>query len=625
MKKFIIGTAGHIDHGKTSLVKALTGKNTDTLQEEQLRGITVNLGFTYFKLNNGNIAGLVDVPGHERFIKNMIAGASGVDLVLLVISATEGIMPQTVEHIEILSHLNIKSGIIILTKCDLVEDNMLELLKEEVKEQLQGSMFENKEIIEIDSLSGRGIEELKEKVTAISEDVDEKNSDLPPRLNIDRVFSVTGFGTVVTGTLSEGTVNIGDTLELYPLGREVKVRNIQVHEEDSKTAFAGQRTAINISNVKADEISRGFVLAKKDTLIKTEIIDAKITVAKDYKELKMWDRVRVYVGTNEVLARFVPINAKSLLSGEEGYCQLRLEKPVYIKKGDLFVLRLFSPLITIGGGSVIEPQAKRHKDLSDEKLEKLISAQNQNEDSEILQYLLQNSDQTVSIGKIFTSLGKDKEEIESIIKISIQNKAIKQIGDYYIHIDTYNDYAQSIITELNNYHSKNKLKKGILLKELRQKINTPFKEKDFVKLVAFFEEDDIIKIIDDNISLKTFAPSYNENQLSIKNIIEKALVEAQFAPPKITEIVAPSKVVDEVIESIEGESIVYLDKDLYIDKGAYDKAVEMVIDHLDKHESITLADFRNLIEASRKYALYLLDLMDNNKITKRVEDKRIRY
>lgn len=625
MKKFIIGTAGHIDHGKTSLIKALTGKNTDNLKEELSRGISINLGFTYFDLGNGNRAGVIDVPGHERFIKNMIAGACGVDVVLLVISASEGIMPQTVEHVEILSHLDIKNGIIVLTMCDIVDEETKALTKEMIQEQIVGTMFENAEIIEVDSISGRGIDKLKKSLVELSETVETRDTSLPARLNIDRSFSVKGHGTVVTGTLAEGIVELNDELVIYPLDKKIKVRNIQVHDTNATKAFAGQRVALNISDVKSTDIKRGHILSKENSLIYTEIINAEITVANDFEKIKMWDRVRVYTGTSEVLARFVPINTNELKSNETGFVQLRLEHGLYLKRGDKLVLRLFSPLVTIGGGVVIDPTPKRHKNLSDEEFEKLSHLKTDQTDILISNFLKSNSSETNSKGKITTGLSISSEDFDNSISNMIANKSVVKIGDYYLDIDVFNSYIEETISALNEIHKNNKLKAGVNAEELRKYVKTPYKLKDFNLLINEIASEKVIKVDGGLISLYDFEIEYSKEQQEVKDKIEKKLLEEKFSPSKISEIIELSKANEEVVQSITNVTIIRLDKDIYIHADVLEEAKDLAMGILEKDGKLTLADFRNATESSRKYALLILDYFDGQKITRRVEDYRVKY
>ncbi len=623
MSRFIIGTAGHIDHGKTTLIRALTGRNTDKLKEEQARGISINLGFTYFDLPSGERCGIIDVPGHERFIKNMIAGAVGIDMCMLVVSAVEGVMPQTMEHIEILSHLNIKNGVVVISKCDLVDEEILDLQIHEIKEQLKDTMFFNSQFIKIDSISGRGISDVINTIEKCSKTIETRPSDMPPRLNIDRCFSLKGLGTIVTGTLSEGIININDELQLYPKDIKVKVRNIQVHDENVQQAEAGQRTAINLAGVKHEDVSRGFVLAKEGSLIYTELADVKITVGKAIKSIKMWDRVRVYVGTKEVLARVVPINTKEILSGDTGYCQLRFEEGVFIKKDDPFVLRLFSPLITIGGGVILNVNAKKHKDISENEFKSLINMEKGSENSQCLETLKIHNSETMSSGKLMTLLSTSKEDILDELDDLISKKYVIKINDFYLHIDTYNDYIESTITFLNEFHSKNPLKTGINKEEIRNKVKTPFKLKDFTVLLSTMADDGIITYNNSLYSLKDFKVTYNSSQLKIKETIEKSLLEDGFAPRKISEIIEINKSSQDVLGSLINNTIILIDKDTYIHIEFLLKGKELVQKFINENSSITLADFRNLTNTSRKYSLMLLDYYDNTKFTKRVEDKRV--
>ncbi|MFV0518955.1 MAG: selenocysteine-specific translation elongation factor [Lachnospirales bacterium] len=625
MSKFIIGTAGHIDHGKTSLIRALTGRNTDKLEEEQRRGISINLGFTYFDLPSKERCGIVDVPGHERFIKNMIAGAVGIDLCLLVVSAQEGVMPQTIEHIEILSHLNLENSLIVFSKCDLVDDEDLELIIEDVYEKLKDTLFEKAEYIKVDSISGRGIPELIEKLDNFANAIKDKPVNLPARLNIDRSFTLKGLGTVVTGTLSEGSIKVNEEIFLYPQNIKVKPRSIQVHEENVNEAFAGQRTAINLTGIRKEEVKRGDVLAFENSLVYTDMADVKITVSKSYKEIKMWDRVRVYVGTKEVLARVVPINQNVIKSGESGYCQLRFEEGVYVKKDDPFVLRLFSPLVTIGGGVVLTVNATKHKNINEVEYSRLINMEEKSENSQLLDVLKNNAKETVSIGKLLTLLSISKEIAEKEVDDLINSKYVVKINEFYLHIDTYNDYVEDVILALNDFHCNNPLKVGMNKEEIRNVVKTPYKLKDFSQLLCIMEEENIIKSTKGLYSLLNFQMSYTKEQLSIKEKIENSLFELGFAPLKIDEILPLNKNTQEVLESILDISIVRIDKDIYIHMEYINKSKKIIEEFVNKNGNITLADFRNITNSSRKYSLMLLDYFDNAKYTKRVGDNRILY
>ena len=363
MKHIIIGTAGHIDHGKTTLIKALTGRNTDRWEEEQRRGITIDLGFTWFDLPGGDRAGIIDVPGHEKFINNMVAGVVGMDLVLLVVAADEGIMPQTREHMDILNLLGIEKSIIVLNKCDLVEEDWLELVEEEIKEELAGTFLEKAPVVRVSAATGEGLPHLVEVIQRMSEEeVEEKDTSTIPRLPIDRAFSLSGFGTIITGTLLSGTITKEDTLEMYPIGKTSKIRSIQVHGEDVDKCYAGQRVAINLSNIKKREIRRGCVLAPPDSMKNTDLLDVKMRILdSSMRVLTNHARLHLFTGTSEILCRAVLLDREEIGPGEDGYVQLRLEEEIAVKKGDKFVVRFYSPMETIGGGVILEPNPAVHR------------------------------------------------------------------------------------------------------------------------------------------------------------------------------------------------------------------------------------------------------------------------
>ncbi|MBQ2911755.1 MAG: selenocysteine-specific translation elongation factor, partial [Clostridia bacterium] len=347
----IIGTAGHVDHGKTSLIKALTGIETDRLREEKKRGITIELGFAYIDLPQGLRAGIIDVPGHEKFIKNMLAGAGGIDIALLIVAADEGVMPQTEEHLEILSLLDIRKGVIALTKTDMVDEEWLEMMKEEVAEKMHGTFMEDAKIIPVSSYTGDGIPELQAELAKLAGECEPKNETIPFRIPVDRVFSVDGFGTVITGTLIEGVVKEGDTVTIYPDKIESKVRGIQVHSQPVKQAYPGQRVAVNLAGVHKSELERGDIIAAQDSMDTSMMLDALLKVTADTeRHIKNGSRLHFYHGSREILCKVVLLDKDELIKGEQAYAQIRLEENVSLKAGDRFVVRFYSPLETVGGG-----------------------------------------------------------------------------------------------------------------------------------------------------------------------------------------------------------------------------------------------------------------------------------
>ncbi len=620
MKNIVIGTAGHIDHGKTTLIKALTGRDTDTLAEEKKRGISIDLGFTYFDLPSNKRAGIVDVPGHEKFIKNMLAGASGIDIVLLVISAEEGIMPQTVEHLDILNFLNVKKGIVVLTKCDNVDEELLDIIKDDISEKIQGTFLEDSKVLEVDSKSRKGIDELILNIDELSKSIENDNENLSPRLNIDRIFTVKGFGTVITGTLLEGEISIDDDLVVYPKNLPTKIRNIQVHGEDVDRAYPGQRVAINISNIKVDDIKRGDVLAKSDSLEESMMLDVKINlVSHSNKTLKHWDRLRLYHGSREILCRVVPLDLEKIDQGQSGYAQLRLEESIVSKKGDKFVLRNYSPMETIGGGFIIDTIPKKHKRFDDDVIKSLKIKEKGELKNIIESYLKKDLDKYLNVKDIIIYSGENEENInKSILRLEEENKLIK-INDFLLHIEKYEKLKNKSLEILNEYHKKYRLRKGIAKEEFRSKLEPKFKIKDIDKLLEKMMDDKDINIEFNYIYKYELKVKLNEKQKEIQSILKQSKAEEILTIEKVCK----NHYYNEVLEFMIGESVEKLDDNHIIDKEYYESLKNNLINYLNENKEITLSQYRDLLNSSRKNCLILLENFDRNKITKRENDKRI--
>lgn len=618
----IIGTAGHIDHGKTTLVKALSGIETDTTKEEKERGLSINLGFAYFDLPNGKRCGIVDVPGHEKFIKNMLAGVSGINLVLLLIDAKEGIMPQTKEHVDILSLLGINNCIVVITKIDLVDKEYLELVREDVEDYISNTSLSGSKIIEVDSISRKGIEKLLEEIEKETSYIEQKNINKDARLNIDRVFQIKGFGTVVTGTLIEGQVNVGDELELYPSGLRVKVRNIQVHEKDVNTAYAGQRTAINLANIKLSDVKRGDSLAKEGSLIITNVIDVEIKLISHIKySLELWDRIRFYTGTIEVMARVVPLGTDKIASGEKGFVQLRLEEEIAIKNQDKFIIRTYSPMETIGGGIILDSKPIKHTRFNEEVLLRLTSQLSGNLEQLILNNLLLSDSFIVSINEIKKELGCQIEELNSAINELERDKAIIKTPMGYIHEKKYNEILEDVKKILADYHTKYKLRAGMPRIELVSKFKIV--KKDLNVLLDIFVNNGFIQSTNNIISNNNFKVEYNSQQSKEKVSIEKILLESGYTPPSKKELINNSKVRKEVLESLIGTKVINLDEDLVIHNNYYKEAANKVREHFITNDKLTLAEFRDMTGSSRKYSMAILESLDRDKVTRRVENYRV--
>ena len=636
LKNIIIGTAGHIDHGKTTLVKALTGRDTDRLREEKERGISIELGFTYFDLPSGRRAGIIDVPGHEKFIKNMLAGAGGIDVVVFVIAADEGVMPQTREHLNILSMLKVKNGIIALTKKDMVDQEWLDMIIEQVRDEVEDSFLKDAKIIPVSSINGDGLKELVAEIDSVTEVVEEKDTHEVFRLPVDRSFTITGFGTVVTGTLISGIIKVEDKVEIYPHKTETRVRSIQVHEKNVKTAYAGQRVAVNIANVKLDEIRRGDVLAKPGSMESTMMLDARLELLKNAdKSIDNRDRLRLYHGTSEIMCRVVLLDREELKSGESAFVQLRLEEETACMKGDRFVIRTYSPMLTIGGGTVLDSNPPKRKRFMEDVIEELKIKEKGNPAEVVERYLIQNSDKYPEKKTIIKAVGNIGVELYDKIVAELLEKQLvfefKSGEDtYLLHVRYLKDVETKLTEILEAYHKRNPLKIGISKEELKTKIFEGIKPRLADLVFGYFEAEGIINIESQYIAKSGFTVQFNKLQTQIRDLIKKNYQEKPFNPPKITELAEASRLDRNQCQIvynalIEMGELIKLDEDTAFSKDAYSEAVELLRKFLMENGSIQLGQFRDILGTSRKYAMALLDYFDQNKITKRVGDNRVLY
>lgn len=623
MKNIVLGTAGHIDHGKTTLIKALTGIETDTTQEEKKRGLSINLGFAYLDLPNGERVGIVDVPGHEKFIKNMLAGAAGIDLVMLVIDINEGIMPQTREHVDVLNLLGIEDFIIVLTKVEGADEDLKLIVFEDIKEQFLGTALEHAPIIETDAIAGLGIEELKTLLEEKIASIKDTSEDLPARLNVDRAFSVKGFGTVVTGTLIDGSIKVGDELTIYPKDIKTRVRTIQIHEEDKDTADAGNRTALNLTKIDLDDIGRGDVLSAS-TLESSYMIDAKVSCLSSAEQpMELWDRVHLHIGTREVIGRLVPLGKEKILPGETAFMQIRLEEEVAVKKGDRFILRNFSPVVTIGGGEVLDANPPKHKRFNQDVLESLTVMESGTAAEVLLDFLENRTAGFSSIKEMADYLGEDMKTVESYVKEMVAEGSLLKFGQFYMAKASFENIADKMKALLEAYHQENNMEAGMSLEEFRSRFNkVPPKElnaiiQTLVEKGEFVIEGEIIRMSDYTIAI---SPA----QAKAKEEIDTHIKEAAWSPLTFEEIVGKDKTKREVYMQMRKNNEFYrLDKQVELHQTLYNEALNRLAAFCQQHGEIALADFRNLLDTSRKYALLLLDDFDQRGITQRVEDTRV--
>ncbi len=627
MSSYVIGTAGHIDHGKSALVKVLTGIDPDRLKEEKEREMTIDLGFAYLTLPSGQKVGIVDVPGHERFIRNMLAGATGIDLVLFVVAADEGMMPQSKEHLEILELLAIKKGIIVVTKIDLVEEDWLSLIVSDINEAVKGTFLQGAPIVFVSTKKGKGITELKQKIDEMLTVTPTRDWLSPTRFPIDRVFTMAGFGTVVTGTLWEGKIKVGDTLELLPQGKTVRIRNIQSHKEKVKEGEAGTRLALNLVGVSKSEVKRGDVLCQPFSFKPTSLIDVYLKFLQDAPALKHGERVHFYLGTTEDVAVIRLLDREEIRSGQEVFAQLRLSKPLIAKRFDRFVVRRFSPLVTIGGGVVLEPYAQRKRRYDDSQIENLKMKMSGAVEEIIKEILMEAKEGGLSLNEITLKLGLPSQEVFSFVESLQIKQEIFKIGERFFHYHFYNQIREEIIKRLESHFNEKPLSTGMLKEELR----TGFKKVDrktFALLLEELERGGLVFIKGEKITLPTHKPFLSEKEKSIKEKIVEMYRENLFSPPSLEKVketfVKDGDLAEELFKVlVEEKVLIKVASGIYFHSFAIAKARELITSFLKENGSITPAQFRDIIGSSRKFVLPLLEYFDKLKLTKRIGDKRI--
>lgn len=613
---YIIGTAGHIDHGKTTLIKALTGNETDNLKEEKERGISINLGFTALDLSNGERAGIIDVPGHENFIKNMMAGVVGIDIILLVIAADDGVMPQTIEHAQILHYMGVDNAIIVITKKNTVSPEMVDLVKSDIEMSFADTILEDAPIIAVDSLSGENIDQLKklieEKIISTEKIEDSKSM----RMNIDRSFTLQGIGTIITGTLTEGEIYKDHEYMLYPSGEKVKVRSIQNHDVPIDVAHRGQRIALNLANISSNEIKRGDIIAQNDSLIRVKNVQTKLSLSKfDDIKIEHWTRVRFFHGTKEVLARAVPLDQKEIKPNQTALCEFRLEEEIFVKRGDKFVIRSYSPLKTIGGGEIIDTNSQNHTVNSTDYVSYLKNKEEFTEIDEIIDFL----DTFKTEEEIYTHMGIEKSALEEDLSQMVANNDIQLVGESYIANQSLEKIAADISQIVKDYHKENPLDEGISKEELRQKLDLNLDSKDFEAMLKN-------KILTKNIMLqkgyvkdKNFAISLANDQKRIDELI----AQIRANEPKLSK---ESDIFDkkdkDLLAFLLKEDLVRIEE-FFITNEYYTKLVDMIKDYFKDNDKLEAKEFRDLSGLSRNQAIVFLEYLDKKNITKRVEDYRI--
>ncbi len=621
MRHIILGTAGHIDHGKSSLVKALTGTDPDRLKEEKERGITIDIGFADLLYPEKELSvGIVDVPGHERLIRNMLAGAVGIDMVLLVIAADEGIMPQSREHLAICNLLRIKSGLVVVTKSDLVERDWLDLVCSEIRDFVKGTFLQDSPIVPVSSRTGANLDLLKKDILDIGCSITPKSSAGLFRMPIDRVFTLKGFGTVVTGTAVSGRVSLEDPLEIVPAGIQTKVRGLHSHGRSIEKAFAGQRVAINLQGVEKLDLRRGDVAVTPESFHPSKNIDGFLEMLANVPSLKNRSLVHFYSGTSEAIARVILYEKGELNAGESCYCQFRLSEPVIAVSGDRYIIRRFSPLETMGGGEILDPSPARR------------SRKKGTADLDILH--TGTLDQKISLkveaagksgiragwiaGWINTDLQAARDSIERLKKSGV----IVQYEDLLLHGNVLSSLQTKMAELLANFHKNNPLKPGMAKEEARTHLGLDPRLFSFVltAMKNIVTEQNIIR-------LKEFRIALSSNEEEVKAKILQALEQAGFQPPSKEELALFLKMDTKRLTDILGilskeGKVVRVNEAYYLSGSSYQQTLALLRDFFSKKAEMSVAEFRDLLNTSRKYALPLLEFLDSNKITLRTGDVR---
>ncbi len=631
MKQIILGTAGHIDHGKTSLIKALTGIDTDRLKEEKLRGITIELGFAWLDLPSGQRLGIVDVPGHEKFVKNMVAGASGVDLVALIIAADEGVMPQTKEHLDICNLLGVKHGLVVLTKIDTVDEEWLEMVTDDVQRFLEGSFLEGAPIIPVSALTGQGLPQLLEALETLCEVVPERTSSGLFRLPVDRVFTMKGFGTVITGSLVSGKVRVGETVVIYPSGIQSKVRGVQVHGQKADQATASMRTAINFQGIDRAAIARGDVVGGVNTLKPSYMVDGLLLyIASNEKALKNRTKVRFHTGTSEILGYAILLDRDELSPGETTVAQFRFDSPVAVVKDDRFVIRSYSPVRTIGGGHILNPIPRKHKRFKEQLVTELKGLA-ESPPGEIIAYHVKESGISglpFSELRLMTNLSE--KDLGENLQHLLSQRAIVQVdreNRTFIHGSVFDELRQKTIKALEGYHKDHPLKAGMSKQRLMSTLSPWLSNKLFSLLVqdltksnTVIQEKEIMRLSEHKVAL-------GADEKDIRHRIERAYLESGLQPPYFRDLVASlgensAHKKEILMHMLEEGTLVKVKEDLYFHRRVIDDLKNGLVSYLKANGEIDTPQFKEMTGVSRKYTIPLIEFFDATKVTIRIGDIR---
>ncbi|MFO7578464.1 MAG: selenocysteine-specific translation elongation factor [Pelovirga sp.] len=625
---YIIGTAGHVDHGKTALIRALTGVETDRLVEEQKRGISIELGFARLDLNNGQIAGVVDVPGHEKFIPQMLSGIAGIDLVLLVVDANEGVMPQTREHLQIMQLLQLQNGILVISKCDLVEPDWLDIIEEEIREQVAGTFLEKAPCCRVSALAGEGLDNLLECIRQQLRRVEARDAGGAVRLPVDRCFSISGFGTVVTGTLNSGTISTGDSLEILPAGVMARVREAQVHDEQVSRVFAGQRVALNLAGITRNQVPRGSVLGTPGLFRATRRIDVQLQLlANAPRALKFRDPVHFHLGTGRSVAQVVLLDREDMAPGSRALVQLTLDQPVLAHRGDRFIIRSYSPMVTIGGGVVIDTEPHKHKRFRPEvtrRLEELVTGD--------LGFWLQKLDelQVARLKELEKQTGTGRDQLLKGLEQLREQGRVELLGEQWVSSERLRSWKQQLPEIVAQYQQQHHLRHGMPRATLQSRISDKLAPKAFEVLLQWAFDEQLLVQRRDLLATPPWRPQPDAAETRILAQLEEHFRQAGLQVKNNQEVLLQLQL--EHIDAdvyysylvLEGV-LVRLNQESSLHSADYRRAEGLLVDHFRHQPTLTLAEFRDQLGSGRKLTQALLEVFDSLKYTRRVDDHRVAW
>jgi selenocysteine-specific elongation factor len=625
----VVGTAGHIDHGKTSLVKALTGTDTDRLPEEKARGITIDLGFAFLEDADGLTIEIVDVPGHERFVKNMLAGVGGIDLAMLVIAADEGVMPQTREHLAICSLLRVRTGLVVLTKTDTVEADWIELVRDDVAGLVRGTFLESAPIVAVSAKTGEGIEELKAALRRLAGTVPSRGTEQLARLPIDRVFTIKGFGTVVTGTLAAGALAVDDRVEVFPRGLVAKVRGLQTHGHPVERALAGQRTAVNLQGLERAAVERGDVVGHAGTLLATSLVDGTLELLKDApRPLKTRDRVRFHTGTSEIMARVLLFEVTELAPGARAYARFRLEAPLVALPGDRFVVRSYSPIVTIGGGTLLDVDPGRMRVKAPARVAHLRVLETDTAEAVVEEHVRHAGVAGVRFGALVARVPFGPPRTRALLDALVAAGRVAAVDrEWFLHLDAITRLRTAILAALEQFHRAQALRPGMSREELRGR-GGGADDRVFTHVLALLDAEGAVRVDRDKVRLGSHEVRLTPEQQTVVDRVEREFREAAAAPPSAADALGRAGVRGDEDHDLfqvllESRRLVRVKENLFFHADALDAIQDKLVALLHERKEIGPADIKDLLGISRKYAIPLLEFFDNRRVTTRVGERRV--